>query len=72
MLSHFSAAKEENLIKLPLEEIQEDPSAPFPECWSVRIIHRLPDATPDYVRCQFRMAYQLILQSRQSPGINIQ
>ena len=32
----------------------------------------LPDATPDQVQRQFKMAQQLVLQSWQSPGINIQ
>jgi hypothetical protein len=44
---------------------------PFQECWSVCVIHKLPDATPDHVHCQFDMAYQFVLQSQQSPGINI-
>jgi hypothetical protein len=36
--------------------------------WSLHVIRKLPDATPDHVCCQFKMAYQLVLQSRQSPG----
>ena len=45
---------------------------PFQECWSVRVIHKLPDATPDQVHLQYETAYQLVLKSRQFPGINIQ
>ena len=36
----------------------------------LNIIHKLPDA--NHIRCQFETAFQLVLQSRQSPGINIQ
>ena len=39
--------------------------------WSVRVIHKLPDTTPDHVRRQHETAYQLVLKSRQFPGINI-
>ena len=46
------------------------PQAPFLEC-STRIIHKLTEATPDHTCRQFEMAYQLVLQSRQSTGINI-
>ena len=38
---------------------------------SVRVIHKLPDTTPDHVRRQHETAYQLNLKSRQFPGINI-
>ena len=43
----------------------------FQECWSIRVIHKLPDATPDHVRHQYQTAYHLVLKSRQFPGINI-
>ena len=36
----------------------------FQECWSVSVIHKLPDSTPDHIRRQFETAYQLVLQSR--------
>ena len=35
---------------------------PFQDCWSVSVIHKLPDSTPDHIRCQFEIAYQLVLQ----------
>ena len=35
------------------------------------VIHKLPDSTPDHIRCQFETAYQLVLQSRHNPGLNI-
>jgi hypothetical protein len=37
---------------------------PFQEFWSVQLIYKLPDATPDHVCHQFEMAYQFVLQSR--------
>ena len=43
----------------------------FQECWSVSVIHKLADSTPDHIRCQFEPAYQLVLQSRHTPGLNI-
>ena len=43
----------------------------FQECWSIRIIHHLLDTTLNHVHRQFEMAYQLVLQSHQSPGSNI-
>ena len=33
--------------------------------------HKVPDTTPDHVRRQHETAYQLVLKSRQFPGINI-
>ena len=39
---------------------------PFQECWSIHIIHKLPDTTPDHIRHQFETAYLLVLQTRQS------
>ena len=44
---------------------------PFQECWSVSVIHKLPDSTPDHIHRQFETAYQLVLQSRHTPGLNI-
>ena len=43
----------------------------FQDCWSVSTIHKLPDSTPDHIRHQFEIAYQLVLQSRHTPGLNI-
>ena len=56
---------------LPLSMHTKSHQPPFQECLSIHIIHKLPDATPEHVFCQFEIAYQLILQSRQFPGINI-
>ena len=44
---------------------------PFQKCWSVSVIHKLPDSTPGHIRRQFETAYQLVLQSRHNPGLNI-
>ena len=43
----------------------------FQECWSVCVIHKLPDSTPDHIRRQFETVYQLVLQSQHTPGLNI-
>ena len=44
---------------------------PFQDCWSLSIIHKLPDSTPDHICRQFEIAYQLVLQSRHTPSLNI-
>ena len=44
---------------------------PFQACWSVNVIHKLPDSTPDHIHCQYQTAYQLVLHSRHTPGLNI-
>ena len=44
---------------------------PFQECWSVIVIHKLPDSTLDHICCQLATAYQLVLKSQHSPGLNI-
>ena len=44
---------------------------PFQDCWSVSVIHKLPDTTPDHIHRQFETEYQLVLQSRHDPGLNI-
>ena len=43
----------------------------FEECWSVSVVHKLPDSNPDHICRQFETAYQLVLQSRHTPGLNI-
>ena len=67
---HFSTYTVTN-SDLPVPIHTQSPQIPFQECWSVRVIHKLRDTTPDHVHCQHEMAYQLILKSRQFPGINI-
>ena len=56
---------------LPVAIHTQSHHIPFQECWSVSIIHKLPDSTPDHIRHQFEIAYQLVLQSRHTPGQNI-
>ena len=38
---------------------------------SVSVIQKLPDSTPDHICRQFETAYQLVVQSRQTSGLNI-
>ena len=56
---------------LPVPIHTQSHQLPFQECLSVRVIHKLPDTTPDHVCRQHETAYQLVLKSRQFPGINI-
>ena len=35
------------------------------------IVHEFPDVIPNHVHCKSGMAYQLVLQARQSPSINM-
>ena len=43
----------------------------FQECRSVSVIHKLPDSILDHIHCQFQTPYQLVLQSRHTPALNI-
>ena len=52
---------------LPVAIHTQSHQIPFQECWSVRVIHKLPNSTPDHIHCQFETAYQLVLQSRHTP-----
>ena len=56
---------------LPVVIHTQSHQIPFQECWSVSVIHKLPDSTPDHIRRQFETAYQLVLQSRHTPSLNI-
>ena len=56
---------------LPVPIHTQSHQLPFQECWPVRVIHKLPDPTPDHIRRQYETAFQLVLKSRQFPGINI-
>ena len=56
---------------LPVAIHTQSHQIPFQDCWSVSIIHKLPDSTPDHIRHQFEIAYQLVLQPRHTPGLNI-
>ena len=49
---------------LPVAIHTQSHHIPFHECWSVSVIHKLQDSTPNHIRRQFETAYQLILQSR--------
>ena len=56
---------------LPVAIHTQSHQIPFQDCWSVIIIHGLPDSTPDHIRRHFEIAYQLVLQSHHTPGLNI-
>ena len=57
--------------QLPVAIHTKSHQIPFQKCWSVSVIHKLADSTPDHIRRQFETAYQLVLQSRHNPGLNI-
>ena len=52
---------------LPVAIHTQSHQIPFQECWSVSVIHNLPDSTPDHICRQFETAYQLVLQSQHTP-----
>ena len=56
---------------LPVAIHTQSHQIPFQDCWSVSLIHKLPDSTPDHIRRQCEIAYQLVLQSCHTPGLNI-
>ena len=56
---------------LPVAINTQSHQIPFQECWSVSVMHKLPDYIPDHICSQFETAYQLVLQFRHTPGLNI-
>ena len=52
---------------LPVAIHTQSHQIPFQECWSVSIIHKLPDSTQDHICRQFVTTYQLVLQSWHTP-----
>ena len=44
---------------------------PFNSCWNVRVLHNLPPNTDQITRRHLELAYQFVLSSRLSPGINL-
>ena len=42
---------------LPVAIHTQSHQIPFQECWSVSVIHKLPDSTPDHIRCQFETVH---------------
>ena len=56
---------------LPVAIHTQSHQIPFQDCWSVSNIHKLPDSTPGHIHRQFEIAYQLVLQSHHTPGLNI-
>ena len=56
---------------LPVAINTQSHQIPFQEYWSVSVIHKLPDFTPDHIHRQFETANQLVHKSRHNPGLNI-
>ena len=56
---------------LPVAIYTQSHQIPFQECWTVSVIHKLPNSTPDHICCQFETANQLVLQSRHIHSLNI-
>ena len=44
---------------------------PFNSCWNVRVLHNLPPDTNHMTLRHLELAYQFVLSSRHSPGINL-
>ena len=44
---------------LPVAIHTQSQQIPFQECWSVSVIHKLPDSISDHIRHQFETAYHL-------------
>ena len=57
--------------ELPVTIYTQSHQIPFQEYWSVSVIHKLPNSTPDHIRHQFETTYQLILQSHHNHDLNI-
>ena len=52
---------------LPVTIHTQSHQIPFQEYWSVSVVHKLPDSTPDHIPRQFETAYQLILKLCHTP-----
>ena len=57
-------------LDLPVAIHTQSHLIPFQECWSVSVVHKLSDCTPDHICRQFETAYQLVLQSRYTSDLN--
>ena len=46
---------EVSIILSPVAIHTKSHQIPFQKCWSVSVIHKLPDSTPDHIRHQFEI-----------------
>ena len=52
---------------LPVAIHTQSHQIPFQGCWSLSVVHKLADSTPDHIHRLFETAYQFILQSCHIP-----
>ena len=52
---------------LPVAIHTQSHQIPFQGCWSLSVVHKLADSTPDHIHRLFETAYQFILQSCHTP-----
>ena len=63
LLKHINVHQSTSIVVnsyLPVPNHTQSHQFPVQECWSVWIIHKLPDATLDWVYRQFKMANKFV------------
>ena len=70
MNGHRSSSNSPDDLPLPVPIHTRSHQLPFNSCWNVRVLHNLPP-TNHITCCHLELAYQFILSSRHSPGINL-
>ena len=69
---HWSSSNSPDDLPFPVAIHTRSHQLPFDSCWNVRVLHNLPPNTNLITRHHLELAYQFILSSRHSPGINLQ
>ena len=68
---HRSSSNSPDDLPLPVAIHTRSHHLPFNSCWNVRVLHHLTPNT-DQITCRhLELAYQFVLSSRLSPGINL-
>ena len=68
---HWSFSNNSDNLPLPVAMHTKAHRLPFISCWNVGLLHNLPPNTNHITCCRIELAYQFILSSRHSPGINL-
>ena len=63
-------SKDDNL-PIPVAIHTKSHQLPFDCCWNVCVLHNLPPNINHIIHCHLELAYQFVLSSRYSPGINL-
>ena len=67
----YSSSNSPEDLPLPVAIHTRSHHLPFNSCWNVRVPHNLPPNTDQITLRRLELAYQFVLSSRLSPGINL-